>query len=152
MADTIVTTACILIIFLTPFGRYRFRRLAFGLYSAPDIFQKQITNVLGGIDGVICHLDDVTIHGKTLQEHDLRLEKVLRKLLEAGWTLNPEKCEFRKTSLSLLGHVVFNNEIVSDKSKIRAIQDLPPPKNVTELKRFLGMGIFFDSLYVILLQ
>ena len=58
--------------FITPYGRYCFNQLPFGITSAPEFFQKQISNILVGLDGVVCMIDDVLVHGKTQQEHDQR--------------------------------------------------------------------------------
>ena len=56
--------------FITPFGRYAFNRLPFGISSAPEIFQRTMSNTLEGSEGVICHMDDVLVHGVDVAEHD----------------------------------------------------------------------------------
>ena len=68
--------------FLTPFGRYCFQRLPFGLKSAPERFQKRMLNELEGLEGVICIMDDILVHGKTQKEHDELLEAVLTRLIK----------------------------------------------------------------------
>ena len=82
--------------FLTPFGRYCFQRLPFSLKSAPERFQKRMLNELEGLEGVMCIMDDIFVHGKTQKEHDERLEAVLARLIRTRITLNPEKCEFSR--------------------------------------------------------
>ena len=125
--------------FITPFGRYCFNKLPFGISSAPEIFQKMMNTTLEGIPGVLCHMDDILVYGKDDQEHDNRLKAVLERIKEVGITLNPIKCEFARTTLTFLGHVIDHEGISPDPAKISAIKDMPPPKNVAELRRFLGM-------------
>ena len=59
--------------FITPFGRYCFKRLPFGITSAPEHFQRRMSEILEGISGVVCHMDDVLIHGKSQEDHDQTL-------------------------------------------------------------------------------
>ena len=74
--------------FITPFGRYHFSRLPFGITSAPEHFQRQMETILTGQEGVLCHIDDVLIFGRTQQEHDARLHAALQAIQSAGVTLN----------------------------------------------------------------
>lgn len=75
--------------FITPFGRYYFNRLPFGIASAPEHFQnRMVTEVTEGLDGVVCHMDDVLLWGRSQEEHDTRLLVVLQKMENAGVTLN----------------------------------------------------------------
>ena len=124
--------------FVTPFGRFCFNRLPFGISSAPEVFQRQMSMIVEGIDGVICHMDDLLIHAATQGEHDERVRKVLQRLQNAGVTLN-EKCCFSQRSIKFLGHVVSTEGIAADPEKTRAIQEFPRPQNINELQRFLGM-------------
>ena len=80
--------------FITPFGRFCFNKLPFGISSAPEHFQKRMSRVLEGLEGVVCQMDDVLVHGHDSSEHDGRLTAVLKCLEAAGVTLNPEKCSF----------------------------------------------------------
>ena len=85
--------------FISPYGRYCFKRLPFGISSAPEHFQRQMSAILSGVTGVLCLMDNIFIHGKTQSEHDSRLEKVLRCLQESNLTLNVEKCKFSQKSI-----------------------------------------------------
>lgn len=125
--------------FVTPFGRFCFNRLPFGITSAPEVFQRAMSNILEGLDGVICHMDDVLIHGKTQQEHDIRVRAVLQRLKEAGITLNHVKCEFSQQSVKFLGHFIDKTGVKVDPNKTEAIRSFPVPKTVKELQRFMGM-------------
>ena len=90
-----------LMTFITPFGRYGFNRLPFGIASAPEHFQKQMEAILAGQEGVLCHMDIVLIFVRTQQEHDTRLHAALQKIQAAGATLNLEKCQFYRDRLTL---------------------------------------------------
>ena len=79
--------------FMTPFGRYCFHRLPFGITSAPEHFQRRMSEMVGDMEGVVCLIDDFLIYGSNQQEHDERLTKVLTKLGKEGLTLNKEKCK-----------------------------------------------------------
>ena len=125
--------------FITTFGRYKFNRLPFGITSAPEHFQRRMNEILADTEGAVCLIDDILVYGSTQSEHDQRLLKVLKKLSAAGLTLNKEKCVFNTTSIKFLGQLVDNTGVKADPDKIRAIQGLKPPTNVSELRRFLGM-------------
>ena len=78
--------------FVTPFGRYCFNKLPFGISSAPEHFQKRMGRMLSGLEGVLCLMDDVLVFGKDKREHDARLTAVLEWIKASGATLNPSKC------------------------------------------------------------
>jgi transposase InsO family protein len=124
--------------FVTPFGRYCFNRVPFGISSAPEIFQRAMSRILEGLEGVICHMDDILILGKDQAEHDVRVRKVLHRIQEAGLTLN-NKCEFSQTSIKFLGHIIDATGIRADPKKTAAIRSFPVPSTVVELQRFNGM-------------
>ena len=126
--------------FITPFGRYRFNKLPFGICSAPEHFQRRMSEILAGLEGVIVHIDDVLVYGKTQEEHDERLHGVLKRIASAGGTLNKDKCEFSKDTLTFLGHIVGRQGVSSDPEKTRAIVNMEEPKNLKELRRFMGMA------------
>lgn len=126
--------------FITPFGRYCFNKLPFGISSAPEHFQKRMSNILSGLDGVLCLMDDVLVFGQDKDEHDKRLTAALERIKVAGATLNPSKCEFEKSKLKFLGHIIDSNGIQADPEKTSAIRDMKPPTNITELRRLMGMA------------
>ena len=125
--------------FITPFGRYCFNKLPFGISSAPEHFQKRMSNLLDGLAGVLCLMDDILIFGKDQKEHDARLTAALKRIQAAGVTLNKDKCEFNKTSLTFLGHTIDEKGILPDPQKTEAISKMTSPKSTTELRRFMGM-------------
>ncbi|KAK7093228.1 hypothetical protein V1264_007018 [Littorina saxatilis] len=125
--------------FITPFGRYYMKRVPFGISSAPEIFQRIMTEILGDIEGVICCYDDIMLHSSTNEEHDKLLKQVFQRLKEVGLELNEDKCEYKKTELKFLGHVISENGVRPDESKVEAIVKMKEPENVEELRRYLGM-------------
>ena len=136
--------------FITPFGRYCFNKLPFGISSAPEHFQRRMAEILNGLSGIVWQMDDVLIFGNTQAEHNSRLTEVLKCLQKAGVTLNPEKCEFLRSSVKVLGHLIDEAGIKADPEKTQAIRELKPPRNVSELRRIMGManqlGKFSPSL------
>lgn len=124
--------------FITPIGRYCFNRLPFGISSAPEHFQKRLTQMLDGLEGTLCHADDILVFGATPREHDDRVHQVLQRLQQRGLTLN-DKCQFAVKQVKFLGHIVSSEGIRADPEKIRAIREMPPPKDVADIKRFMGM-------------
>ena len=124
--------------FITPFGRYCFKRLPFGISSGPEVFHREMTRILSEVPGVIVDIDDVLISGRSQQEHDERLRSVLERMQEAGVTLN-EKCVFSVDTIKFLGHIISQEGIKVDSAKVEAITNLPRPTNIQELRRLLGM-------------
>ena len=99
-----------------------------------------MNEILKGIEGVLCLIDDVPVFGRDKEQHNLRLETVFVWLRSAGVILNPDKCEFLKSRLTFLGHVMDENGIHPNSEKIAAITKMQPPTSITELSRFLGMA------------
>jgi hypothetical protein len=124
--------------FITPFGRFRHRFLPMGISSASEVFMLRMQKVLQGLEGTVCHMDDILEHAPTKGQHDERLEKVLKRLSEAGLTLNRDKCLFRESEITFLGHRISSEGIAPDPTKIVAISKLPRPKNAKELRSLLG--------------
>ena len=125
--------------FITPFGRYAFNKLPFGISSAPEHFQHRMNQILAGQEGALCHMDGVLIFGHTQQEYDSRLNTTLTKIQAAGLTLNTDKCEFNKTKINFLGHVINRNGISPNPQKTEAVLSMVKPCSQTELCRFMGM-------------
>ncbi|KAI5751993.1 hypothetical protein M8J77_012766 [Diaphorina citri] len=127
-----------LCVFATPFGRYRYLRLPFGLNVSSEVFQNTISSIFENEDGVEPYIDDIIIFGKTKEEHDGKLEKVLEIARVNNIRFNPEKCIFNVSKVKFLGHVIDENGIHIDDEKVKAIMNLPAPTNRKELERFLG--------------
>ncbi|UYV65209.1 K02A2.6-like [Cordylochernes scorpioides] len=136
--------------FITPFGRYKYCRMPFGISLAPEYFQKVMTIILQGMDGVMCYLDDILIFASDSKTHDRILRLVLRKLKEAKVTLNKAKCVFGVPRINFLGHILDEDGIRPDPAKIEAVAEMPAPTDVHGVRRFLGMvnhlGRFVENL------
>ena len=119
--------------FITPFGRFCFNRLAYGISTGTEQFQKVMTDLLGDIDGVEVQIDDVLVHSKDQAQHNNRLNQVLNRLAQSKITLNKVKCEFSVSKVKVLGHIVSSEGIAADPEKIEAIRNLATPRNVAEV-------------------
>ena len=125
--------------FITHRGLYRYRRLMFGITSAPEKYQKIISDVLAGCSGVANIADDLVIYGTDLEEHDSNLRKVLTRLEEQGLTVNGEKCQFRLPRLTFFGHELSARGIAPSEEKIAAVVNARPPQNVSEVRSFVQL-------------
>lgn len=92
--------------FNTPFGRYRFTRLPFGIKSAPEVFQKYMSQMLEGIPGAqpitgaYAIVDDILVWGSTVEEHDKRVRQVLERAQAYNLRLNRKKCQLQKDEVA----------------------------------------------------
>ncbi|KAK7933984.1 hypothetical protein WMY93_004880 [Mugilogobius chulae] len=138
--------------FNTPYGRYRFLRMPFGIISASEIFHRAMDNMLEGLEGVRCYVDDVIIWGSTLQEHNERLNNVLQRIRENGLKLNRVKCQFGVQEITFLGDKLSVRGVEPDEKKIKAILSMPRPADKKGVLRVMGMinfiGKFIPNLSV----
>ena len=118
--------------------------MPFGIQTAPSIFQKTMDMILSGIPGVCCFFNDILIVGSTDAEHDARVRQVLQRLKQRGVRLKKDKCEFGQSEVTYLGHRVDHEGLKPTEDKVRAIREAPEPRNVTELKAFLGLLNYYS--------
>lgn len=124
--------------FITPFGRFKYKRLPFGIAAAPEFFQKRISQILEGIDGAQVNSDDILVYGNTVVEHDERLTAVLKRFTDQGITLNVNKCIFCSKRVKYLGQVIDEEGIHVDEDRIKAIKAMAPPENPSEVRSLMG--------------
>ena len=124
---------------ITPYGRYCYNRLPFGINSGPEHFQMQLHRVLENQPAVVCLMDDIVVYGKDLKEHDERLNKVFERLSKTKITLNKKKCQLRKSEISFLGQTVGKDGIKPEPANVSTVVGIEAPQNVGELRRSLGM-------------
>ena len=118
--------------FISSFSRFCFQRLPFGITPASEIFQRKIQELLQDHKVVqVMVVDDILVHGRTREEHHTRLKKILETINKSSLKLNYQKCQFRKQELNYFGHVIGVNGIQPAPEKIRALEDMPDPTNVT---------------------
>ena len=125
--------------FSTPYGRYKFRRMPFGLKSAQDEFQRHMEEAFSNLKRFSVISDDMIISGVSEEDHDRNLQKTLLRAREKGVKLNKDKCIFKSASIPYFGHIISENGIHPDPEKIRAIEKMPSPKSQEELQTALGM-------------
>ncbi|XP_055622495.1 uncharacterized protein K02A2.6-like [Toxorhynchites rutilus septentrionalis] len=130
--------------FMTNRGLFRFKRLPFGLVTAPELFQKAMDEILADCSGTYWYLDDIIVEGKDIEEHDNRLEKVLSRLKDRGVELKWEKCQFWVTELEFLGHQISRNGISPSESKVAALMSFREPENEAEVRSFLGLANYLN--------
>ena len=117
----------------TPFGRYRYLRLPFGICSAPEVFHRTVTEAFSDIPGVHTYIDDILVAGSTEDEHDTRLRAVLDRCRQLNLKLNLSKCQFKKSELKYLGHILTSEGIKPDPDKVDSISHFPTPTTKSEV-------------------
>ena len=129
--------------FVTPFGKYKFLMVPFGLAQAPAYFQLLMNKVLNGLKFAMTYLDNIIIFSKNESQHLEHLETVFSCLREAGLKMKWSKCDFFKSEIHYLGHLISPEGIHPLPNKLDCIQHMPVPKNVKESKQFLGLNGYY---------
>ena len=101
--------------------------------------------VLTGIQGTdaFIYLDDIVIYGSSLEEHELKLERLMKRLREARLKLQPDKCEFLRPEVVYLGHVISKEGVRPDNKKLVAVREFPRPRNIKNVRQFLGLAGYY---------
>ncbi|KAL7831312.1 hypothetical protein SRHO_G00308150 [Serrasalmus rhombeus] len=125
--------------FICPLGFFQFERMPQGVTGAPAIFQRLIERAVGDMHmlEVIVYLNDLTVFGKNLEEHEERLLKVLDRLEESGLKLSIDKCQFCRSQVTYVGHIVSEHGIATDPAKIEAVVSWKQPTDLASLQSFL---------------
>ena len=135
--------------FHTPFGRFRYKRMPFGISSAPEVFQKKmhkLTDGLHAVHGIEVVADDFVVvwYGNTVDEanvdHDKRFHSFLQRCVERGVKLNVDKFKLRQEEVRFIGHVATSDGLGIDPTKVKAIVDMPNPTDVPGVQRLLGLA------------
>ena len=125
--------------FNTPFGRYRYLILAFGLKSSQDEFQRKIDECLEGLPGVVAIVDDILVYGRTREGDDQNLCNVIKRSLEKGIRFNEDKLVVGVQQVEYFGHILTAQGVKASPNKVSAVRNMDPPTNRSELETFLGM-------------
>ncbi|KAK3697327.1 hypothetical protein QZH41_004727 [Actinostola sp. cb2023] len=134
----------ILTTFATPFGRYKWKRLPFGLSVSSEIFQKRLIQALEGLPSTTTIADDILLYGKGEQEkdaekdHDDNLTKLLERCQEKGIRLNKGKAVLKVKQLDFMGHLVTSEGLKPDPNKVEAIVKLQTPTDKQGVERLNG--------------
>jgi len=131
--------------FVTHNGLYEFVTMPFGLSNSGASFQRLMGHILRGLEYrfALIYIDDIIIFSKSIDRHLVHLEEVFRRLRDANVKLNPKKCSFVKRRVEYLGHVVTPEGVSPNPDKIRVVEEFPTPKNVKELRSFLGLANYY---------
>lgn len=131
--------------FVCPLGFWEFNRMPQGVTNAPSTFQRLMERCMGDINlkEVLVFLDDLIVFSDSIEEHETRLLHVLSRLKEYGLKLSLEKCKFFQESVRYLGHIVSRNGVETDPQKIEALKTWPSPRNLKELRLFLGFAGYY---------
>ena len=125
--------------FITPYGKYEFLRMPFGLRNAPGIFQRTMEIVLRGCYAWAApYIDDIVVFSDSGVEHEAHLRAVLEALWENGLTVNEEKCAFGRQQLEYLGHLIGMGELAVPAHRATAMAEYIRPRTKTQLRAFLG--------------
>ena len=125
--------------FVTPFGKYEFLQVPFGLAQVPAYFQHLMNQVLDNCNFVMTYLDDIIIFSETEEEHLAHIKEIFRRLEAADLKMKRSKCDFFKKHIHYLGHLISADGIRPLKDKLDTIHDMPAPRNSKEVKQFLGL-------------
>ena len=130
--------------FVSPYGKYHFTRMPFGLKNAPAMFQRLMEVVLGDCSGCSApYIDDVVVFSESAEEHVRHLRCVLGALRRYGLTIKEKKCEWGKVRLEYLGHVIGGGELAVPAHRAAAMAEYKQPHTKRQLRSFLGAAGYY---------
>lgn len=136
--------------FITPFGRYRWKRLPYGVSFGTDAFCQVFSEIFAGIEGCITYVDEILIWASSEEELQERLRAVFQRARENGVKFNKSKSQIGLKEVTYLGHKLTCDGIKPDENKVEAIKKMPVPEDTKALARFLGLlnylGKFIPNL------
>ena len=128
--------------FNSPFGRFRYTRLPFGLCVSQDIFQQKMDFILEKCPGTVGIADDIAVHGPTEEEHDANLHNLMLVAREHGLVFNLDKCVIKERMITFFGMLFSAEGVHPDPEKIEAIRAIQVPQDTQELQSFLGIATY----------
>jgi len=133
--------------FATHDGLFRYKRMSFGVNSAPEKYQQILTQVISDIGGVQNIADDLIVHGKSNEEHDRNLHTLMQRLEEKNLTLNSEKCQFQMDKVVFMVILISKYGIGPTEGRVCAVLESSRPTTPTEVRSFLGM-VGFSARFI----
>ena len=126
-------------------GLWQWKRIPFGLTNAVPCFQRIVDDIIksNNCQGAFAYLNNITVGGATQAEHDVNFAKFLAVAKEHNLTFNESKCVYATDTIDLLGYRFQNGTLRPDPERIKALQDLPPPKNNEEQQRTVGLFAYY---------
>jgi hypothetical protein len=133
--------------FKTHKGLYEYKVLPMGLSNAPATFQRAMNHIFAPFLGkfVLVYLDDILVFSKTAEDHLVHLDAVLAQMDKYKLYTKLPKCTFNATEVKFLGHIVGRNSVKPDPQKVQAVQDWAEPRDVSQLRSFLGLTNYFSK-------
>ena len=125
--------------FNSPFGRYCYKRMPFGLVMSQDVYQSRIDQIVEQCPGVVGIADDMVVYGRNEEEHDKNLLNLMEVAKKSGLTFNSQKCGVKLPEITFFGHVFDQNGARPDPKKVEDIQALPAPQSKQQVQEFLGI-------------
>jgi hypothetical protein len=121
--------------------------MAFGLTGAPGTFQKTMNTTWAPVlrKCVLVFFDDILVYSASFEDHVVHLQQVFELLSTEQWKIKLSKCTFAKNQVAYLGHLITQQGVATDASKISAISSWPIPQNVKELRSFLGLAGYYHK-------
>ncbi|XP_028417971.1 uncharacterized protein LOC114542680 [Dendronephthya gigantea] len=136
-----------LMTFSTPWGNYRYQRLAFGGINSQDLFDAEMSKIISGIPRVLNNRDDIMVGGIDWEDHNKNLATLLQRLELHNITLRKEKCEFGRSEIEFHGHLFTKDGLKPSPNKVEAVQECSPPKSKEEVVSFVQM-LAYLSRYI----
>ena len=131
-------------VFVTPFGKFQFTRMPFGLKNAPAVFQRTMEVVLNQCyEYSAPYIDDIVVFSKSGAEHCQQLRNVFCELKKFGLTVKEAKCELGKLRLEYLGHIIGGGVLAVPEHRAAAMADFIQPKTKRQLRSFLGAASYY---------
>ena len=125
--------------FNTPFGQFQWKRLPYGIKTAPEVFQRAMHKLIEGLNGTEVIADDFLIFGSDVREHDANLQSFLKRCAEKNVVLNFDKLQLRRDKVPFIGHVATAEGLKAAPEKVKAILLMPQPTDIAGVRQFLGM-------------
>ena len=119
-------------------GKWEFKRCPFGLTQAPAYFQMLVNKVLEGLNFAFGYLDDILVFSRDMKQHLQHVRILFERLREADLKLTKRKCNFLKAHVQYLGHYISGGGLEPVPEKLHSLRDMPPPEDLTGVRRFLG--------------
>ena len=131
--------------FRTRYGHYEFLVMPFGLTNAPSVFMDLMNRIFHDYldQFVVVFIDDILVYSKTMEEHEVHLRAILGVLKEKQLYAKLKKCAFWLDCIDFLGHVISGEGVTVDPQKIEAVVKWERPRNVTEVRSFLGLAGYY---------